>query len=417
MKSLSESVQVARLARRSPSAVRKLQFLAILIGFLVAAQECLFRVVFPLPEVSGFNRIQYTPLVFGEQLSPTSRRGLSNTRTRWMCEPEGMSFDQTLNIYGFRGPDFAIAPAADRQRVLFIGDSFTEGCGTDDAHTIPRLFQKGLGKDHIEAINLGVGGANFPEYVRMARDTVSLLRPCHVFLTVCSNDLPTPGVPDDIDRPVGPFSRQSAVTPRALDVTRRAISGQGVPTRFLRGPWPFFEAVPAKSNPWSGDRVPVAGLDGEVLSSMKRGTMNPWLEATWDNYEKYLRQDSESLGAGPYLTRIAEQCRLAGCGLTLVYIPWHVMVSPEYTAATNRLGGRPLDEATRHEVASIRNQQRHLRIEADRLGISFVDTTDAFIAAEKTRRMFWALDGHCNEAGYRLIADLCRDQWLRAADR
>jgi hypothetical protein len=58
-----------------------------------------------------------------------------------------------------------------------------------------------------------------------------------------------------------------------------------------------------------------------------------------------------------------------------------------------------------------------LQAEADRLGITFIDTTDAFIAAEKSSRLFWALDGHCNDAGYRLIADICTDHWLRAGGR
>src|SRR5438445_9294550 len=128
--------------------------------------------------------------MFGSAFSPSSKRGLSNVRIVWESEPDGFAFEHLLNIYGFRGPDFPIDPPADRARVLFIGDSFVEGCGAAEDDTLPMQFarmveQPARGERRpVEAINLGVAGSNFPEYTRALKDAVALLRPADVFLLV-----------------------------------------------------------------------------------------------------------------------------------------------------------------------------------------------------------------------------------------
>jgi hypothetical protein len=50
------------------------------------------------------------------------------------------------------------------------------------------------------------------------------------------------------------------------------------------------------------------------------------------------------------------------------------------------------------------------------LGIPFLDTTEEFIEGERRgQRLYWPIDGHCNAAGYRLVADICARYWSEAA--
>ncbi len=107
---------------------------------LLALGEIVFRAVFPAPEVRNFNRILFTPL--GHLAAGTAGRGgrapLRNVRVTWASDPDGVEFEHTLNLYGFRGPDFEIAKTPERRRVVFIGDSIVEGVG--DAATLPAVY-------------------------------------------------------------------------------------------------------------------------------------------------------------------------------------------------------------------------------------------------------------------------------------
>jgi hypothetical protein len=70
-------------------------------------------------------------------------------------------YEYTVNRLGFRGAN-AIAPKSSaRQRLLFVGDSFTFGVGVDDSATYPARVDGRLRQwcgTPIETINGGVGG-------------------------------------------------------------------------------------------------------------------------------------------------------------------------------------------------------------------------------------------------------------------
>jgi hypothetical protein len=98
-------------ARRSTSRRRRCLFIVVVLSVFVALQEIILRFTFPVPETL-FNRSDYR----------APPKPLCNVIVRWECEPDGLAFDHTLNLYGFRGPDFTIAPPTDRPRILFIGE-------------------------------------------------------------------------------------------------------------------------------------------------------------------------------------------------------------------------------------------------------------------------------------------------------
>jgi lysophospholipase L1-like esterase len=405
-------------ARRRLSARRRLLFVVLTVATLFAAQEALFRFLFPLPEVL-FNRATYMPQWYPPEMSVKRAKALCNIVVRWECEPDGMSFDHTLNLYGFRGPDFPIEPPADRPRIVFLGDSFVEGCGTSDDDTLPRQFARLVGEQSAEVLNLGITGANFPEYLRLMLDAVPLLRPHTVFLVVCFNDLPTA----PFDTPVPPAGGLAALeqrrflsvdpyVPRIAQAISLLNESWVLPRRWHPGPFPFFEPVPAPSNPLSSGKR-VEGLDPEVERAMRAGKANPSLPGTFPVIEQILRGDYEQDGGVANLLRfMAWFCSEYGAGLNVIYIPNHVTANRAYLPAQVKLGGcaRMKMPASFSDEAH-RAQQRHLTRACRDARIPFVDTTDAFIAGERAQRLFWPTDSHCNAAGYRLVAEVCTRCW------
>src|SRR5262249_50089994 len=80
----------------------------------------------------------------------------------------------------------------------------------------------------------------------------------------------------------------------------------------------------------------------------------------------------------------------------IVYVPYHAATNPEYLATQNRLGGPPV---ARLDGPRFLGQQRHLRQLTAELRIPFLDTTAAFVRAERGGgREFWPVDGPCTAA-------------------
>jgi lysophospholipase L1-like esterase len=392
---------------------------------IAATQEVAFRAMFPLPEVDGFNRINYTPVqAAGAEAERLRRQGLCNVKIRYECALDGFAFDHTLNLYGFRGPDFRIDPPVDRPRIVFIGDSFVEGCGAADDDTLPRQFARALEQSGrpVEAINLGVTATSPREYFRIVRDALPLLRAQAVYVLCCMNDLPAPPPDEAVSSPPPAITPLSRVIPRLAQLVYRLALGHSVPRRFLGGPYPFFEPVPSPTNSLTTRPAP-PNVDAEVLRAAQAGKANAAMVGVPAHYARLLSLDftpgswadlDQRLGfAEAYLQGMAAVCRQHNARLVVLYIPYHALVNPAYIAAQNRLGGERLVALTDPKY---RRQEQHLAEVTRRLGIPLIDTTEEFIRAEQSRgRMFWPVDSHCNAAGYGLLADLCARDWTDQA--
>lgn len=63
------------------------------------------------------------------------------------------------NSHGMAWRETALEPTPGKERVAFLGDSFTFGCWASDAsHSFVGVFEKSLPPDRFEALNFGVGG-------------------------------------------------------------------------------------------------------------------------------------------------------------------------------------------------------------------------------------------------------------------
>jgi lysophospholipase L1-like esterase len=224
---------------------RRLYPVAILAIVLVGQEGC-FRVMFPLPEVRGFNRTRYQPFAREDKRAQAMfERGLVYDRLRFDSEPDGVSQVHALNLYGFRGPDFNIDRPSDRRRILFLGDSITEGQGAPESETISSHFARELARDGepAEVINLGVVAASLTELVMLARDAISVLEPTDVVVVLTANDLPAPPFLPDLAMRAQAFPRDDSARwmPRVIELFRRLGRHQPIYRR-----WPH-PAGPART--------------------------------------------------------------------------------------------------------------------------------------------------------------------------
>ena len=376
--------------------------LAVLLGLLAA--EAVFRLVFPLPEISNFNRVRYSELLRGR----TDQPPLMNASIRWTSEPDGASCVHSLNLYGFRDAvTWRVRPDPVRTRVMFLGDSFVEGMMAGDEETIPRAFAAAARRP-VEAMNLGMGGTGLGHYLRLAADAVPLFRPRFVIVILYANDLPPPALDPrwlaPSFHPV-PFKRW---LPRWAHVTRRALQGRPLPRRWHSPPFGFFGPVPDPTNPLS-DRAPGYEplIEPALLEAMKRGTFNPYLS-------DHLARSAESLAApadlGPHLEALAALASRHAAKLAVAYLPHALQVSDHYMAFARRYAvEKPTASLTGPEY------QRHaaaLEETCGRLRIPYVDLTRLIRDEESFRgRLYWDYDNHMRPAGYAYVGRVLAERW------
>lgn len=410
-----------RASRKAPRRrARRLAFAALLVSALAAGQELLFRGLFPLPEVVGFNRVRYQMMAGAHpEFRATLRRGLVYDRLRFESRPDGFAEVHRLNLYGFRGPDFAIAAPRGRRRLLVVGDSVTEGQGASESATIPAELGRALDRDGegAEVLNLGVVAATLPHLAALARDATALLRPTDVVLVVYANDLPAPPFPRDLDAPAPRFPPRGAPAwlPRAVELTGRAARGEPIYRRWPHAPIRFFAPVPDPTNPWSGSQGPPPGLDPALYRAMAEGAMNPWLKEQSEALPGMLAHDFATGGSpAPYLGRIGAWCRAAGATLVVAYVPFCGVVHPRYAAPLVALGMNPATAAGLSRDPAYRRQGAALAAACAGFGLPLADATADLAAAEaRGVPQFWEYDTHPRPAGYATIARRIRDVMRR----
>lgn len=412
---MSEGPGLTTRPGRRPISRGRLRFFVVTMALgVLGFCEVAARIVFPAPEVEGWDRTRYAFKSIPDSIRGTIQRdGMANAVIRHECEPDGFRFDSSLNLYGFRGPDFALDPSPDRHRVVFVGDSFVEGLGAGDGDTIPVQFARDLdarGRP-VEAINLGISGAGFSEYVRIVRDCLTLLKPRTIVLVTYANDFPAPPL-GEANPPEKPDRKLSPYVPRIIYVLDRLRRGLPVPKRFRAPPMPAHKPVPAPLNRLT-TTPPPPETEPALVDAFRRGKGNPglpWLPLVMEtNLPKDL---SSGGGAREHLAQMADDCRRAGVRLIVVYVPFSVIANPAYLTSQNRLHPRGLGTSLPLDSPRYLGQQAHLREVTRELGLPFLDLTAEFIRAERAgRRLYWPIDTHATPDGYRLAAALCARYW------
>ena len=370
----------------------------IMIVLTLFVLEVVARVVFPLPALANFNRIEYTPAV----IAP-GKNFLMNSTIAWTSEPDHAGSLQHLNLYGFRDVQWDVAHKH-APRILFVGDSFVEGFMAADDETIPALFARRAraAGQALEVFNLGVGGTDLPDYLKLIQDAVPALLPDEVILVFYANDFAgqAPFSPAQI-RPLFESQYRPAWLPRSAQVVRRLIAGEPVPRAWHGPAQPFFAAVPDPSNPWTQHAAELAPkVDPDIADAMRRGTFNPYAVDELAEYAHYFKIPVD---VSTHLSFLRDFLAARKVRLRLAYIPYPAQVSDYYVQFKHRFGGR--------DVVSMSGPEYQIQAPliaeiAGRLAVPFLDLTPLIRAREDAgEHLYWDYDHHFRPAGYALAAD------------
>jgi len=366
--------------------------LLILVLFM---GELLFRVVFPLPEVSNFNRIMYTPLKTAPELEELAR--LSNASFYSTSSPDGVEFLHTLNLYGFRDKNWRVEKSS--RRVMFIGDSFVEGFMAKDDETIPAGFAREAEKDGAapEVMNLGVSATKLQHYFQLMRDAIPLFQPDDVVLVLYENDFPPPPYdPQWLENPLVP-RYYSFLMPRIVQVIGWVIKGEFVALAWTRPPFRFFAPVPSPANPWTNRESQFRNIvEPRIATAMKEGRFNPFVVNEINGSAGRL---NKPIDVRPHLAALQHYTARHHTRLYLVYIPGRLQVSDYYVQFSQRF-------SRDRGITSLRQRRYRahalsLAKTAHSLSLPFLDLTPLIAARERQGiHCFWDYDPHMRGQGY-----------------
>lgn len=167
------------LARRDP---RRFRFTLMMLGvhavLLVGLDVAVGRWVLPQRSHDRLF-VSFDPLL-GWKL----KAGLSSMR-----ETSRYLVRETINSHGFRTPELPFAKPPGVRRIVFLGDSHTEGYTVDDQFTYSQQVQSILSETlPVETISLGVGGFSTDQELLAYLEYGRRYEPDLVVLQYCSND-------------------------------------------------------------------------------------------------------------------------------------------------------------------------------------------------------------------------------------
>ena len=385
----------------------------IIVVILFVVQEILFRLIFPIPEITNFNRINYSPVLFGA--SPSELNYLSNASYIWASDPDGVESLINLNLYGFRGNDFCIKPNPAKPRIAFIGNSFVEGYQANEDETIISNFGKEakLRGKNLELLNFGFGGSDFSTYCELLCDIVPILKPDHVILILNGNDLPAPHYnPEWLEKPIIPEYSHWWV-PRFYYVLKNVIQGKTVPHRWISKPFSFFAPIPSPRNPWSlaekSSRYEKF-ISSKIADAIKKGRFNPYAVEEYSQLKEHL---PEIFKISEHLNGIENFMAEYGKNIYIVYVPSRNQVSSYYLHYEKEFS---TDTALTPLTDSIYNIHANImKASCNSLGIPFYDCTEIIRKEENSgNHLYWNYDENMRPKGYALIGKALYEWWRKA---
>lgn len=383
---------------------------------ILALQEIAFRVIFPIPESTRFNRIRYQLLAESDpRFRPLLKRGLAYDSLIFESAPDGWRHVHRLNRFGFREKDFSIDPPAGKNRVLVVGDSVTEGQGAAASDTIAANLGRNLGSG-FEVLNLGVVAATMDHVSQLACDSVAVLKPSTLVVVMYANDTPAPPVPPNVgglrylvdgiekDRAA---AKSRDFMPRALALILRFAADEPIYRRFIGQPIRYFAPTPDPTNPFREGAPPMPGLKPELEKAMRAGQLNPWLVQQSEAMPGMIKADF-ALGGSPemQLRAIRQVCDQAKVRLVVAWVPFHGTVHGRYAQPLNDLAmpAEVADALATDPAYAVQSPQ--IGAICERVKVPFVDTTEALKAKENAGEpQYWPYDSHPRPAGYATIAE------------
>ena len=402
--------------RKPISAARRRLFAGLLIAMFFVGQELVMRLVFPVPEVLNFNRIHYSQLLMPDVRKP---KFLSNVAYRMESAPDGTAFHHYLNLYGFRDRQWTVKKPAGKTRIIFMGDSFTEGAGADGDETIPEGFKTGAAEraGEFDIMNMGIQATGMSDFMVLAGQAMPIFKPDVVMLVLFGNDFANFVEYQPIwlsGRFAPPPVFADSRLPRIWQVVSMLQADQRPPKAWYPRPFPFFASVPDRRNPFSNEQKSVyysTFIAPEMADAMAHGRFNPYLINTFHDDKGYLARDMD---ARPYLAGLKRFLAQFGTRLLIAYIPTNNQVSDaylQYQATFCRPGLHSLmgPEHQRHAA--------HTASVCESLSIPFLDFTPLLRELEgKGTRLYWNYDNHMRGESYVMLGETLF-RWYGSLDK
>lgn len=369
-----------------------------ILGILVF-QEIVFRVCFPIPEVSNFNRINYQVLENDKYHDPDL---FLENRTWQSSLDTSHVFVHQLNEYGFRGGEWTVKKPEDKKRVLFIGDSFVEGIMVNEENSIPQQYQQIVGEKY-EVLNAGMNGTGMNSYLRLLKDIVPLFHPDEVKLILFANDF-APDKTKSFDPLQPEFS--NPFKPRLIEIVNRLSKNKSVVFRWSRKTIPFLFPVPEQSNPFS---TKAHLLQKEVTPNVKKAMQDATLNYYMVNLlAKQTKGLTQPVSFREELATIKELCQKNKVKLTVYYLPARNQVTDKYLKYDKE---SCLIQCKDQPSLTTKKYQLHAQLlenDCKQLEILCHNLTSALVEKEKMVNLHWNYDEHMKSSGYQFIAEIIR---------
>jgi len=364
---------------------------------LLILQEIILRIVFPIPELSNFDRANYIPGTEKGLTFPFYRN------SKWIWESEldtNYQFEHELNRYGFRDEEWKIEKPSGKKRMLVIGDSFTEGIMAEQDQMIKSGFKQKDSEDHYEILNLGIMGVGMNSYLKITADAISIFKPDLVCLLLYSNDLTD-------KKPIIPENQLIAkkfifFTPRLIEVYRQIKNGSPIPFRFDWKKKSFLPAMTDKSFPWYGrENVLLEHTIKEVRNSMIEGKTNPFkLNQILRERAGLLKQPNLE-EAFDYFRKLTEKNHVK---LVIGYIPARHQVTNYYYQFDQLFCQKDCPEQLDLTVAQYNQHQNYLENLSVINDFEFINFTSLIKTEESNNHhLYWDYDDHMKGKGYLLL--------------
>lgn len=293
------------------------------------------------------------------------------------------SYAITTNALGFKDRERKeVAPTTPKQRILIIGDSFTEGIGYAYEKTFVGRFEGRLDGARYEVLNAGVTSYSPKLYwlkIKYLIEEIGL-RFDELFVYIDISDIQD----EIIYAAFEPAPNSLYARWKAVDTFLRQ---HFYTYRFIR------ESVPAPNTAARADANDTArATNGEIKPGWRWKDRDKWTSDE-NVYEEWGRQGL--LLARAHMEKLHELCAQHGVRMSIAVYPWRAQI-------------------TGKEIRS--RQVTFWERFCKEKNIPFINYFPRFIengkSAEATiRDYFIEGDNHWNEQGHQLIADVLRETW------
>lgn len=361
-------------------------------------QEVVFRMAYPIPELSNFDRANYLP---GTEKG-TKYAFYRNSNWFWESSLDtNHQFVHELNQYGFRDREWKIEKDSDQKRVMLIGDSFLEGVMAEQSETIVEHFRKKDEKETFDLMNMGIMGTGISSYLKIIADAAPVFNPDIVCLVLYSNDITS----EELKLPSKSFTPQyfNSFKPRGLELLVQHMEGNPIHSRFNFKQNAFLPSIKEKTFPWYGkEEVLLNMVSKEVRNSMVLGKMNPFL------VNQVLREKVGLLKQANLDTVfefISNYSKESNTEFVVCYVPLRHQVTQHYYPYEKSCCKQCPDSLDMTEIP-YKQHQSYLKAICSDYQIDFIDYTPLVEQEELNQNyLYWNYDGHMNSKGYRLIGE------------